>query len=330
MLPRILARARVAPRFALALALGGPLGCGALGDPPPSITGGTADDAETASPLEGEPDARTEAEKLEAKLALHVECLERSADHIEASWARYAERVGEDGRPKSKKVTPYLYEIDGELEPCERASAEAAELEPARPDLDRLQRAYLDASSTFAALTVDLHAYYERQGFSEDDWATSIELAPKIRQARAAWVEAHEAFAELLAAERHDNDAAMLEVIREREGKTLRYFALELRIAAEAFAACAEAGEREACRDQATALAETHRAFETAHDGDPDSGRVFWMSSYRASAAELATTAATFVASAKKGKPAVDVDDVQLAWSRMDRDWAHLDFDFPR
>ena len=307
------------------------VGCSAWSDPAPAAGDDSGDDADTAAAIEAEPDARSEAEKLRDKLALHVECLERSADHIQDTWTRYVERVGEDGRAKSKKIAPYLYEIDSELEPCERAADEAPDLPPARPELDRAQREYLDASTTFAALTVDLHAYYEKKGWTEDDWGTSIELAPKIRDAHAAWLLAHAAFAGLLHAEQQANDQALLEVIREREGKTLRWHALALRIAAQAFAACAASAAQEACTADAGALAEAHRAFQSAHDADPDAGRVFWMSSYQASAAELVEKAAALTAArGKKGKSSSAADDVQVAWGRMDRDYAHLDFDFPR
>lgn len=307
-------------------------GCSAWTEPAPPAGEDSGDEADAATGLEAEPDTRTEAEKLADKLALHVECLQRSVGHIEDSWDRYAERVAEDGRPESKKVAPYLYEIESELEPCERAAAESAELPPARPELERAQRAYLDASSAFAALTVQLHAYYEREGWKEDEWAKSIELAPKMREAWAAWEPARDAFEDLLKDERRKSDQAMLDVIGEREGKTLRWHALRLRAVAEDLASCVETSEREACRPAATALAEAHRAFETAHDGDPEAARVFWMSSYRASAAELARTSEAFVAKPKakgKGKPSADADDVELAWTRMDRDFAHLDFDFP-
>lgn len=325
----VVSRSRPRARLAiLALLL---VGCGAWSDPPASNGEGSGDDADTAAPIEVEPDTRTDAEKLHDKLALHVECLERSADHIQDTWTRYDERVGEDGKPRSKKITPYLYEIDSELEPCERAAAEAPQLPPARPELDSAQRAYLDASTTFAALTVELHAYYERAGWTEDDWAKSIDIAPRFREAHAAWAAAHAAFAGLLRDEQQHNDTAMLEVIRERDGKALRFHALELRITAEAFAGCAAAGAPEPCNAEAEALDAAHRAFQAAHDADPDAGRVFWMSSYRASAEALAQTADAFTAArGKKGKAALAVDDVQVAWARLDRDYAHLDFDFPR
>lgn len=328
-MPLVLAR----PTASLALSLALTASCGALDEPPPAPS---ADDtgaaAGTADPTEAPAESRTEVELLHDKLALHTECLERSAGHIDETWGRYAERVAEDGHPKQKKVAPYLYEIDSELEPCERAVAEAPEVGPPRPDLEAAQRDYLQTARAFADLTVKLHAYYEREGWTEDDWALSVELAPPFRAAHTSWAEAEATLRERLDREREHNDVAMLDLIEAREGKGLRFHTHALQLAAQAFARCAAAGEREPCQEQRSALGEAHGTFARVHDGEPAAARVFWMGSYRATAEAFVAQADAFMTKGggKRGKPPTPpVADVEVAWARLQRDFAHLDFDFP-
>ena len=117
---------------------------------------------EMAPPEEAAPPAGpvlSEDQQLAAKLVLYTECQGRASRRIRQSWQRYQEHVQEDGTPRSghagagkdaKPRKPFLYEIDGELTPCEEAVTKGPTLPPPLPELEKTMATWLTHAKAFA------------------------------------------------------------------------------------------------------------------------------------------------------------------------------------
>lgn len=277
--------------------------------------------------------AKTEEERVALKLNLYVECTNRSRDRIRESWTRYAERVdAKTGTPRAKQK-PFVYRIEGELEPCKQALEQGPKLEPAMPDVEAALAEYQARGLELAGYTQQLDEYYQRETYKEDAWAKGKEIAPSFQAAFEAWDRADLVLEAAVDARKDDNDVKLLALIEQREGKNLRWHAQRVVLSAKALARCvADVAHKAAdCQPASSAFAAAEsefRAYHEAHAAEAEA--VFWMSSFQGAAATYAIEAAALMKSLGHGK--VKADERQRATDRYN-DLVHaannLRFDMP-
>ncbi|MCX4243314.1 DUF3829 domain-containing protein [Paraliomyxa miuraensis] len=323
--PRARLRATLAAGAPLGLALG--LGLGATPGCE-ALTSALEEKAQEVAEEMGPPDpppvppepALTEDEQLSAKLALYIECRDRASRRIRESWAHYDERVGEDGTPRKKGLRPYLHKIDTELRPCEEAVAKGPTTAPPLPEIEAAMARYLQHAKAFGALAIELDAYYNDEGYTQDRWAKGKELAPTLRDTWQAWDAADTELHDRVDARKDVVDRAMLTLIEERQGKDIEWHTRSLVLATKGFVRCATVPDAkgatggpadEGCADAWTTLQQAEADFRREFEDDPTRAEsVFWMSAFEGSVTDF-MTAATAVATAlqqgpRKGKPTAE------------------------
>ena len=264
-----------------------------------------ANPSPSGAPGGGAPPHATEEELANNKVASYAECLNRSKQRMHDSWARYAERTKEDGTPKRKNQTPFLYKIESELDPCKKAVDEGPKMQPSLPDLEAAAKAYYDTGMEFAKYTQELDTYYEQENFKDDDWAKAKEIAPKFAAAHDAWIEASTALDKLVSDKQDELDLALLALIEKRQGKDIEWHSRSYIVHAKNFLKCVEpeAVNVEACEKHFAALEEAEKGFREVHDGDKEkAGKVFWMSSYQSSVTDYYTEAKKLMREVRGGK----------------------------
>lgn len=320
-MPRTSRRARLG-RVCLALALAAP-GCDRI----TAILEEKAQEVaeEMSPPEQAAPPADpvlSDAEQLAAKLALYVECRNRASRRIRQSWQRYAEHVHEDdGTPRrdkdGKPRKPFLYEIQGELTPCEDAAAKAPAMAPPLPELETTMAAWLEHAKAFAATTVELDDYYEDEAYAADAWAKGKQLAPGFLAAWQAWSAADDELAALVEARMEVVERALLAELEARKGKGLEWHARTVVLRAKELVRCvsgppAAAGEpaprgkaeADACKAPLAALEAAAADFRTAHEADREAAAaVFWMSAFEASVTDFVAEAKAVLDAPRRGGP---------------------------
>lgn len=268
-------------------------------------------------------------EQLAAKLALYTECRGRASRRIRQSWQRYTEHVKEDDgtprRDKDGKISkPFLYEVRGELTPCEDAVAKGPGMAPPLPEIEKTMVTWLGHAKAFAATSVELDAYYEKETYATDDWAKGKELAPGFLAAWQGWIEADDELAALVEVRMDVVERALLAQLEARVGKDLEWHARTVVLRAKELARCvgappaAETGEaaEPAARPAARTKIELHcdapleavrtaaADFRTTFEADRDrADAVFWMSAFEASVTDFVAEAERVVAEPPKGGP---------------------------
>ncbi len=131
---------------------------------------------------------------LAAKLDLYVtRCFNRVSPSVLRSRYRYLDWVDPEAGPSSRSRHVYgLYEVS-EPSDCREAVAEAAAIEPPRPELEEAARSYLGAAAKAHEAVADAYVYYERENYRDDDFARGKELHAPLMGAFSDFVEAHEA-----------------------------------------------------------------------------------------------------------------------------------------
>jgi len=277
--------------------------------------------------------AQTDEERVAVKLNLYVECTNRSRDRIRESWARYAERVdAKTGTPRAKQK-PFVYRIDGELEPCKQALEQGPKLEPPMPEIEAALAEYHGRGLEVAGYTQQLDEYYQRETYKEDAWAKGKEIAPAFQTAYEAWDAADLVLENAVDKRKDENDVKLLALIEQREGKNLRWHAQRVVLSAKALARCvADVANKAAdCEDEHAAMVTAEQEFRSYHDAHAaEAEAVFWMSSFQGAAAAYGTEAAALMRALGHGK--VKADDRQRATDRYN-DLVHaannLRFDMP-
>lgn len=277
----------------LAVLLTAPLGLGGC----ERVTSVLEDKAHEVADNLAEPDADADApaptrdELLARKLRLYAECRARSSARIRDSWARFDERIDDDGTLRRRGTQPFLYKIDAELAPCEAALDRGPTMDPALPELDRALVAYVEHARRFAALSVQLDRYFETEAYADDDWAEGRDLGPRLRETWPAWEAADVALDQQIATLQEQLDRAAL---RDLDPQGLAWHARTFMLEARAFMGCAEGPEAsaDACRKLHATLAQAHADLLGTLESRPDDVEgVFWMSAFRDSAATFVTRA---------------------------------------
>lgn len=317
--------------LAAALALTGPSGCDRL----TALLEEKAQEVaeEMAPPEESAPPAGpvlSDDQQLAAKLALYTECRDRASRRIRQSWQRYQEHVGDDGTPRShhagaakgdKDRKPFLYEIDGELTPCEEAATKGPTMPPPLPELEKTMATWLTHAKAFATTTVELDAYYESEGYATDDWAKGKALAPGFLAAWQAWSEADDELAALVEARLDVVERSLLVELEARKGKDIEWHARNVVLHAKELVRCVngatatagrEGGEPAprgaklelGCKDELAALRTATTGFRACYEADREKAdAVFWMSAFVASVDDLLAEADAVIAKPPKGGP---------------------------
>lgn len=306
----------------LVLLLGAAPGCDQLADALEEKAQEVADEMSPPAdgPLPAGPQL-TEDEQLAAKLSLYIECTNRASERIRDSWERYDERVKEDGTPRKKTVKPFLYKIDSELTPCEDAVTKGPSTEPSMPEIEALMATYLEHAKAFAAATVTLDTYYEREDYEDDAWAKAKELAPGFRAAYEAWDAADRELDGLIEARKDVVDRNVLALVEERHGRDIEWHSRSYLLAAKAFVRCATRSyespakpskapraEDEGCAEAFAALQQAETGFRRYYDANrTQADAVFWMSAFEGSVsdsfAEAKKVMRVLPKGASKGQP---------------------------
>lgn len=291
---------------------------------------------EMAPPGEAAPPAGpvlSEDQQLAAKLVLYTECQGRASRRIRQSWQRYQEHVEEDGTPRTghagagkdaKPRKPFLYEIDGELTPCEEAVTKGPTLPPPLPELETTMASWLEHAKAFAATTVELDAYYEEEGYLADDWAKGKALAPGFYSSWQAWTKADDELTALVEARLDVVERALLVELEARKGKDIEWHARNVVLHAKELVRCvsaATAAAREGepaprarperggklelgCKPEHAALATATTGFRASYEADREKAdAVFWMSAFEASVTDFLAEADAVLGKPQKGGP---------------------------
>jgi hypothetical protein len=268
----------------------------------------------------------SEDQQLAAKLALYTECRDRASRRIRQSWQRYQEHVEDDGTPRSagkgeKQRKPFLYEIDGELTPCEEAVTKGPTLLPPLPELESTMARWLEHAKAFATTTVELDAYYESEAYTADDWAQGKALAPGFLAAWQAWSTADDELAALVEARLDVVERALLTELEARKGKDIEWHARSVVLQAKELVRCVQgamaAAGREAgeptprggkleigCKDEHAALQTAATGFRASYEADREKAdAVFWMSAFVASVDDFLAEADVVIGKPAKGGP---------------------------
>jgi hypothetical protein len=274
-------------------------------------------------------------EQLAAKLALYTECRGRASRRMRQSWQRYTEHVKEDdGTPRrdkdGKAHKPFLHEIHGELTPCEEAVAKGPAMAPSLPEIEATMATWLDHAKAFAAATVELDAYYEKETYATDDWAKGKQLAPGFLAAWQGWSKADDELAALVEVRLDVVERALLTQLEARLGKDLEWHARTVVLRAKELARCvggppateatgsgdtaepAEPAARPGSRGKAElacdapleAVRTAAADFRSSYDADRTrADAVFWMSAFEASVTDFVAEAERVVGKPPKGGP---------------------------
>jgi hypothetical protein len=274
-------------------------------------------------------------EQLAVKLALYTECRGRASRRMRQSWQRYTEHVKEDdGTPRRDKDgklhEPFLYEIHGELTPCEEAVAKGPVMAPSLPEIEATMATWLDHAKAFAAATVELDVYYEKETYATDDWARGKELAPGFLAAWQGWSKADDELAALVEVRLDVVERALLTQLEARTGKDLEWHARTVVLRAKELARCVsgppateptEATEADtaepaaparpsrgkpalACDEPLEAVRTAAAEFRRSYDADRTrADAVFWMSAFEASVTDFVAEAERVIGKPPKGGP---------------------------
>jgi hypothetical protein len=269
-------------------------------------------------------------EQLAAKLALYTECRGRASRRMRQSWQRYTEHVKEDdGTPRrdkdGKTGKPFLYEIHGELTPCEEAVAKGPAMAPSLPEIEATMATWLDHAKAFATATVELDVYYEKETYATDDWARGKELAPGFLAAWQGWSKADDELAALVEVRLDVVERALLTQLEAHLGKDLEWHARTVVLRAKELARCvsgppatetteAERAEPAArasrdkpqldCNEPLEAVRTAAAEFRSSYDADRTrADAVFWMSAFEASVTDFVAEAERVVGKPPKGGP---------------------------
>lgn len=270
----------------------------------------------------------SEDQQLAAKLALYTECRDRASRRIRQSWQRYQEHVEEDGTPRArsgkgedKPRKPFLYEIDGELTPCDEAATKGPTMLPPLPELEKTMATWLEHAKAFATTTVELDAYYESEGYATDDWAKGKALAPGFLAAWQAWSVADDELAALVEARLDVVERALLTELEARKGKDIEWHARNVVLHAKELVRCVHAATttagREAgepaprgakleigCKTEHAALRTAATGFRASYEADREKAdAVFWMSAFVASVDDFLAEADVVIEEPGKGGP---------------------------
>jgi predicted transcriptional regulator len=257
-------------------------------------------------------------------------------ERIRQSWSRYRDEIDpQTGLPRRKNARPFVYAVDNELAPCQEAVDRGNDLEPDLPEIEQAAVDYLDTGRAFAGHAATLHEYYDDETYAEDDWAKGKETAPEIASAYEAWDAAAQRLDALLSDQKDALDKQMLELVEQREGKSLRWHANKVVIVAREFSDCVSESDAaaSACSEPFDALSTVAADFEDqVQKGPAEAKNVFWMSSYAGSVEEYHTAARELVEALREGKPKqreAALEQVQREHEDLVSDYDNLRFDFP-
>jgi hypothetical protein len=272
-------------------------------------------------------------DRLADKLSLYHECLRRTRGHVVESYERWTQGIDlKTGGPKRNGARPLVYPVDGDLQPCRRATDEGPLREPSLPAIEAAMQQYLTALTAFAALAVTLDAYYGAEAFKEDAWVKGKELAPQFISAWVAWEQARDGLSGELEEVRDGLDELRLAQAGAQEGPSMRWHCHRAMLAAKGFERCTRRDPLAAgmCDGALTTfdgrLAELE-AYAEGHDAEAD--RVFWWPSYDAALRDFAEDAhaATDLLRSKKFTGDLDAlrdhhDEVRAAFDNLRFDLA--------
>jgi len=272
------------------------------------------------------------AEDVDAKLRRYSACRDIVASLLNASWERYSDQVGVDGKPKRRREGVYLRGVsNNSFRSCRRV-AQAARTGAAMPVIETTIVELLDAAMRYAELTRALDAYIAKHGWKDDNWAELAAIDPELRAAHERWAAADQVLQQALDQRHIENDQLLLGVLEQR-ASPLEFASREVMVYARPLVRCfeREPTPTEAdCRGLFEAFDAVQGRFEDVYEGDPGADKVFWMSTFANDVAEFHEVSGDVLRKLglKKFRGG-DLQGVRDAYSSLVRDAETLEFDFP-
>jgi len=138
------------------------------------------------------------ADSLVKKSNLYItECYNKYSNRVVDSHNRYAMWVKDiDAGPTGRETLVYgLYDVNGDGNDCEKAVAQAKEMEPDLPDLEAASDAYVTALKDVIRNIREVYSYYEQEDYKDDKFAKGRSAHPALVASFKAFKTANDAFA---------------------------------------------------------------------------------------------------------------------------------------
>ena len=272
-------------------------------------------------------------ERVDAKLRSFSVCRDIVASVMAESWERYADQVGEDGKPKRRREGVYLRGIDGNtLRSCHRV-IEAAKTPPPMPVIEQRTLDIVGSASDYAELTRALASYLDDEGWREDDWAQLTKLDPQLRASHQAWQAADRELQQAIDLRHVENDPILLGVLELRRSP-LEVASRSVMIRARPMVRCLTAESTpsvDLCVPLHAAFDSASAEFSTIYQQDREAAdKVFWMTTFASDVEEYHALVEDFQRKLGQRKP--KLSEIQLlvdGYSALVRDAETLQFDFP-
>lgn len=273
------------------------------------------------------------AERVDAKLRGFSVCRDIVASVMAESWDRYADQVGEDGKPKRRREGVYLHGIDGNTFRSCRRVIEAAKTPPPMPLIEQRTADIVESGSRYAELTRELERYLDDEGWREDDWARLTELDPQLRANHQAWLSTDQELQQAIDLRHVENDPILLGVLELRRSP-LEVASRSVMIHARPMVRCLtdETTPRvEPCLPLHAAFDAAVAEFSSIYQQDRAAAdKVFWMTTFANDVEEYDAQVDEFQRKLGQRKP--KLSEVQMlvdGYSSLVRDAETLQFDFP-
>jgi hypothetical protein len=290
-------------------------------------------DEQQPADQEVEVDPADLAERSDAKLRSFSVCRDIVASVMAESWDRYADQVGDDGKPRRRREGVYLHGIDSNtFRSCGRV-LEAAKTPPPMPVIEQRTLEIVERGRSYAALTRELEQYLDDERWREDDWAHLIELDPQLRANHEAWLTADRELQQAIDLRHVENDQFLLGVLEVRR-TPLEVAARRLMIHARPMVRCMTAETTpsvEQCLPLHTEFDAAAAEFLSLYTKDRAAAdKVFWMATFASDVEEYHALVEDFQRKLGQRKP--KLSEIQLlvdGYSALVRDAETLQFDFP-
>ncbi|WP_049469988.1 YiiG family protein [Stenotrophomonas indicatrix] len=198
----------------------------------------TAGDAEGAAKAAATDASATDAQQqLAAKLNAYIGCFNTVDSDVHRSAKAYTGWIKDlQAGPTGRETRVYgPSEIDSyDIKQCDGPITEAMAAKPALSGLDAAAGRYLQALKALAPISHDVHDYYDRLDYEDDQFAKGKQLHAPLMAAFKDFASASEAFNIEL---ERQNDAAQreqLKVLEQAEGRTREYYRLAMMLEAKA------------------------------------------------------------------------------------------------
>ncbi|KIG17998.1 hypothetical protein DB30_02213 [Enhygromyxa salina] len=273
------------------------------------------------------------AERVDAKLRGFSVCRDVVASVMAESWDRYADQVGEDGKPRRKREGVFLRGIDSNTFRTCRRVLEAARTPPPMPLIEQRTIEIVEYASSYAELTREIERYLDDERWREDDWARLIELDPQLRAQHQAWQGADRELQQAVDLRHVENDPILLGVLEVRRSP-LEVASRSVMIHARPMIRCMTdetTPNIEACLPLHAAFDAAAAKFLEIYERDrAAANKVFWMETFANDIEEYNALVDEFQRKSGQRKPKLsEVQALVDGYSSLVRDAETLQFDFP-